>query len=104
MPKSAVGGPAAKTYPFIRTYCQMMGSYPYYVREELQAAGATNAPADAYASKRGPSTANGPDDWLRVSSMDKHGRARMERLAGYNAAELCRQHGEEPAPQHEEAG
>jgi hypothetical protein len=104
MPKSAVGGPAAKTYPFIRTYCNMMGSYPYYVREELQAAGATDAPADAYASKRGAGAANGPDDWLRVSAMDKYSRERIERRAGYNAAELCRQHGEEPAAHHEEAG
>lgn len=81
-----------KTYPFIRAYCQMMGSYPYYVREQLEAAAMTNAPADAYASKVDPP--EGPDDWFRVTAMDDFGRKRIERFSGFNAQGELAKHGE----------
>jgi hypothetical protein len=99
MARSAIGGTPKKTYPFIRTYCKMMGSYPYYIHQELQGAQETNAPADAYASK-GSGRPKGPDDWHRVSEMDQHGRERIERLAGYKAAALLAEAGEAPADVH----
>jgi hypothetical protein len=34
-------------YRHLRAWCQMMGSYPYYVKQELDHARQTNAPDDA---------------------------------------------------------
>lgn len=73
---------ARKTYPFIKAYCKLMGSFPYYLHDELEAAGRTGAPADAYASKDGPSRAKGPEDWLLARDKDDAGRKRLEHHAG----------------------
>jgi hypothetical protein len=83
-----------KAYPFIRAYCAHVGSYPYYLHDELEAARRTNAPADAYASKVGPADAQGPEDWNRVSELPTSAatlRMKLEFNAGTTAeAELYR--------------
>lgn len=75
-------GHMSERYPFIAPYCRQMGSKGYYLHAELEAAMRSNAPRDAYASKGGPDSAKAPEDWHRVSTMDVHGRERMERDAG----------------------
>ena len=42
-----------KSYPFIRVHGRQMGSYPYYIADEIDRAKDSNAPADAYARKYG---------------------------------------------------
>lgn len=43
--------PTDGNYTYIRGYCKMMSSLPYFVAEELRLARNRIAPADAYASK-----------------------------------------------------
>lgn len=73
---------AKKDYPFVGPYCRYMGSYDYYRDAEIERLRATDAPADAYATKHGGGC-------YRVSEIPNRRLADMlEQAAGVTAAEV----------------
>jgi len=42
------------TYPYLRAWCSMMGSEPYYVEQQLKRAKESDAPHDAIYERAGP--------------------------------------------------
>lgn len=58
--------PLTTRWPYIVAHCRMMGSFPYYVTDQLRLAEQTNAPADAYSSDELP---DGSVRWRRASEL-----------------------------------
>ena len=60
------------SYPFIRAYGQIMGSYSYYIEDQLRKAKEDNAPADAW-SYEDPDGTGGPRVWRKASDLIDNG-------------------------------
>lgn len=73
--------PSDGTYPYIRGYGKLVGSFPYYVAIELRRARESNAPADAYSSKHDSN--NKLIGWRCLSDLelDESQRRRIEQAA-----------------------
>jgi hypothetical protein len=64
-----------KKYPYLVAWCRMMGSYDYYIQDQLQKAEETNAPHDCIYERDGV--------WKRYSEIkNPDAVARIDRLMG----------------------
>lgn len=68
-----------RDYKYLRAWCRMMGSYPYYVEAELEAARRDKAPNDVVYRSSGMD--GRPGEWRRFTQItDRHTRETIARL------------------------
>ena len=69
-------------FPYIKPYCDLMGSFAYYVNDQYAAAKRMNAPRDVFAVSERDGT------FCRLSECDEHRIARLENHSNVKLADV----------------
>lgn len=81
-------------YKYIRVWCYCMGSYNYYIKDEIARAQNTNAPTDAIYERYHPLTVDDPKRhgrsgvWARFSELSEHRQRNIQREARERGLEI----------------
>ncbi len=68
-------------YKHLVAWCKMMGSYNYYIEDQIAKAKATNAPEDAIYEKMAEDGSGPTDEWARFSEVtNQDTKMKIERL------------------------